>query len=67
MHTLLCHDFLAQQVQEGLSDPARIRIVNLPDHTEGKHLECESGHKFQVSSNGVMWPCDCYSPDSQCG
>ena len=59
MHTLLCCELLAEQEREGLIDPDRIRIVNLPDHTEGKHLECGSGHKVHISSDGTTWPCDC--------
>jgi hypothetical protein len=61
MHTLLCHDFLAQQDQEGLTDPHRTRTVTLPDHTCGKHVECEPGHKIHISTDGATWPCDCSS------
>jgi hypothetical protein len=63
MHTFLCHDFLVQQEQEGLADPHRTWTVTLPDHTCGKHLECESGHKIHLSANGETWPCNCCSPE----
>ncbi|MCE3224419.1 MAG: hypothetical protein K0S58_2599 [Nitrospira sp.] len=66
MHTLLCHELLAQQECEGLTDIERARTITLPDHTIGRHLECEAGHKFHLSLDGDKWPCDCYSPDSGC-
>ena len=62
MHTLLCHELLAQREREGLSDPDRTRIVSLPDRTSGKHLECPTGHKMHLGEDGNSWPCDCYSP-----
>ena len=62
MHTLLCHELLAEREWEGVSDPERTRIVTLPDHTSGKHLECAKGHKIHLGTNGETWPCDCYSP-----
>jgi hypothetical protein len=63
MRTLLCHEFLAEQEREGLSDPTRMRTVTLPNHTIGKHLECESGHTVHLGDDGATWPCDCYSPE----
>lgn len=63
MHSLLCHELLAEQELEGLNDPDRTRTITLPDHTSGKHLECGLGHKWHVDSDGEKWPCDCYSPE----
>ena len=63
MDTLLCRELLAQREREGLSDPDRTRTVTLPNHTSGKHLECESGHKVHLGDDGATWPCDCYSSD----
>ena len=62
MHIHLCHELLAKQERERLSDPNRTRIVTLPDQTTGKHLECESGHKVLLGADGEVWPCDCHSP-----
>ena len=63
MKTLLCHEFLSEQECEWVNDPSRTRTVVMPDHTEGRHLECELGHKVHLGQNGEKWPCDCYSPD----
>ena len=59
MHTMPCFELLAEREREGLSDPAHTRTVTLPDHTTGKHLQCESGHAVHISSDGTAWPCDC--------
>lgn len=59
MHTIPCFEFLAERDREGLSDPDHTRTVTLPDHTTGKHLECESGHTVHIGSDGITWPCDC--------
>lgn len=60
MQTLLCLELLVQQEREGLSEPIRTRTVMLPNYTNGKHLECPSGHKIHLGGNGETWPCDCY-------
>lgn len=67
MHPHHCHELLAKQERERLSDPRRTRMVTLPDQTIGKHLECESGHKMHLSSNGETWPCDCYFTERSAG
>ena len=52
MHTLVCHEFLTEREDEGLSDPDRTRTVTLPNHTSGKHLECPDGHAIHLDGNG---------------
>jgi hypothetical protein len=63
MNLLLCHEFLTEQVCEGVGDPDRTRTITLPDLTVGRHLECGLGHKVHLGLNGEKWPCDCYSPE----